>query len=227
MRCSRGTPPSSHRLSCSPPTSASNVSEPASVTCSQFEYGSTQRYSRWRYGSPPIVISNERMSVKSDWHCTPGSRSCSKYTSWPGPWLARHCRTRRCSVRNWPACNCPAWRRCSSSNSALACSPGSNSSSFSHSPCSAASGSARVRQSCVLRLALGSCSRSRHLRAVRSLMPACAAAVASGACSSIAFISSLTCWSVTIDSHLPREAVSLAANPRPEPAILIVVTRQF
>ena len=45
--------------------------------------------------------------VKSNGASRPGGCTCGKYTSCSGPRNARHSRTRRCSVRTWPAPNRP------------------------------------------------------------------------------------------------------------------------
>ena len=180
MRCSSGTPPRRHKASCKPSESASNVSVKQRLTDSQFEYVSTKWYAKCSNGTPAIVTPSERMSVKSDWLCSPGWWACAKYTSRSSPRSARQSRNRRCSVRSCPAWNRPRYRRPSSSNTVFACSPLSRSSSSSTSGHTSSNGSARVRHTCATRSSLATFPERRYLRAVRSLIPAFAAAVTSG-----------------------------------------------
>jgi hypothetical protein len=92
------------------------------------------------------------------------------------PCSARHCRTRRCRVRNTvPSKRC-GYRSCSSSNTVTAISPGADSSIGTTSAVhTSVSGSARVRQ---LRAGFwdGSSTADSMRRALATLTPALAAA---------------------------------------------------
>ena len=156
---------------------------------------------------PPLnaIAPSFPMSVKSDWHCQPGSRSCRKYTSLSPPPRARQRRTFLCSVRNWSGWNRPGYGFCNCSKTTFACSAPPSSSIASTSSQTFANGSSRVRQYRGSTISLGSFPRCRQRPAVRSLMPAFAAAVASGLIRPSSFINTLICRSVINALALPKE----------------------
>ena len=157
--------------------------------------------------------------MKSNAASRPGTATCSKYTSRSGPSCARHSRTRRCSVRSCPGAKRPGCRRHSSRNSVSACRRPSVSAtsrgttSDSH---TSANGSSRVRHVRGPRTAAGNAPLS-HRRAVRSLMPAAAAAAAS-VFPLIRFSRNRrTCASVTNPPSQAKRAVSHAPHPVRDP----------
>ncbi len=149
---------------------------------------------------PAIVTPSSVAWVKSTAPSRPGGWTCSKYTSWPGPWSARQSRTRRWSVRSWLGPYRVPCRSATTSSTVVASSTPASSAvrsgtiSCSHTP---ANGSGRVRQLRGVLPAEGSGPRA-HVRAVRTLIPA-AAAAASWVFLSIRFcLSNRTCASETI-----------------------------
>ena len=134
--------------------------------------------------TPASSVSRSPASGKSDNPIRPGGCSWGKNTSWSGPCRARQLRTRRSRVRRTASGTRSAPQlSCSSSKIVTARRPGLASSSgtttSSHSP---ARGSRRVRQSRGTLRCDGSFGSRSNLRAVRSLMPALAAAMAWGCC---------------------------------------------
>ena len=122
------------------------------------------------------------------------------------PFTARQSRIRRCSVRSWPGSKTPGCSRHSSAKTVLASRPPSASASSNGTTSQAhtsANGSPRVRQWRAPLHADGN-GPDCHSRAVRSHMPA-AAAAASIVIPAIRFLlSKQTCSSVTIGGPPPR-----------------------
>ncbi len=135
------------------------------------------------------------MCVKSDEPTRPGSCFWLKNTSLAGPCLARHCRTRRSTVRRDRCQSWPGYSRSSHSTSVLACSFGSRCNCSSRPAHTSSSGSRRVRHVCGLGSVL---DPSRYFRAVLRSMPAFIAAYFSDVLSSNWYRNSLICNAVTL-----------------------------
>src|SRR5712692_8332300 len=228
LRTTAGTAPSVQTAPCNPATSASNVSLAASATYVQPLKLSTHSNKRWGNASPWIVTPNPLASVKSRAPSRPGTAVCSKYASRSGPCCARQSRTRRCSVRTWPGSNRPGNRSHNQSNSVSACSRRSVSAasrgttSVAHRP---SKGSARVRHVRAVFVPDGN-GPSCHRWAVRSHMPA-AAAAAPIVLPFIRFsLNRRTCASVTNPSSL-TDSLERRNSAISGPANLIVVARQI